>query len=193
MNEETNSKFDDELMAAAAKLSTEVAPERDLWPDIEQAILRPATPSRTVWGSVWARAAAVLLLIGGSSGVTYLAVTEDANPVSPIAEGPVLIFEPASAQFGTLYNMSPDYQDARRSLASMIDDELSRLKPEEREEVERNIAVIHKAIDDINQALSQDPDNELLQKLLLNSYQEEIDLMWRVDSIANAAMRRGDI
>lgn len=193
MNEENDRNFDDELMAAAAKLSTEVTPDRDLWPGIQQAISKPAKPSPTVWNSIWAQAAAVLLLIGGSSAVTYLAVTEDADPVSPVADGPALVFEPVSARFGSRYHLGPDYQDARRSLAAMIGDELTRLTPEERAEVEKNIEVIRKAIDDINEALAAEPDNELLQKLLLNTYREELDLMMRVDSITSAAMRRGDI
>ena len=33
-----NDITDDKLMAAAATLPTEIAPERDLWPDIEAAI-----------------------------------------------------------------------------------------------------------------------------------------------------------
>ncbi len=193
MNEENNRNFDNELMAAAAKLSTEVTPDRDLWPGIEHAITRPAIPARTAWNSVWAQAAAVVLLVAGSSGVTYLAVTEDGSPVSPVAEGPELIFEQASAQFGSMYNLGPDYQDARRSLAVKIDEELTRLTAEERAEVEKNIEVIRKAIEDINVALAAEPNNELLQKLLLNTYREELDLMLRVDSITSAAMRRGDI
>ena len=193
MNEISDKNFDDELMAAAAELATEVTPERNLWPGIEQAISQPAIPSRTVWNSVWAQAAAVLLLVGGSSGVTYLALTNDADTVSPVTEGPTLVFESASANFGSMYHLGPDYQDARRSLAVTVDEELSRLAPEERAEVQKNIDLIRTAIEDINEALAAEPDNELLQKLLLDTYREELNLMMRVDNITGAAMRRGDI
>ncbi len=193
MNESDNKNFDDELMATAAGLATDVTPDRDLWPGIEQAISQPAKPARTVWNNVWAQAAAVLLLVGGSSGVTYLAVTEDANPSSPVAGGPTLVFEPVSGSFGSMYNLGPEYQDARRSLEAKVDQELSRLTPEEREAVQKNIEVIRSAIRDINRALAEEPDNTLLQKLLLSAYREELDLMMRVDGITSAAMRRGDI
>jgi hypothetical protein len=198
MNDTDLKNFDDELMAAAAELTTEVAPGRDLWPGIEQAISMPAKPGRTMWNSVWAQAAAVLLLVGGSSGVTYLAMTENMNPdlpVLPVANSPspVLRFEPVSASFGGLYHLGPDYQDARRGLSATVDDELSRLTPEERDEVRKNIDVIRKAIDDINTALVREPDNALLQKLLISTYREELDLMMRVNGITSAAMRRGDI
>ncbi len=193
MNETDNKNFDDELMAAAAELATEVTPERDLWPGIEQAISQPAKPARTVWNSVWAQAAAVLLLVSGSSGVTYLAMTDGAETSPVAANGPALIFEPVAGSFGSMYHLGPDYQDARRSLAAKVDEELSRLTPEERTEVQRNIAVIRTAIEDINKALAEEPDNALLQKLLLSTYREELDLMIRVDGITSAAMRRGDI
>ena len=193
MNETDNNDFDDELMAAAAELRTEVTPERDLWPGIEQVIAQPASPKRTVWNSVWAQAAAVLLLVGGSSGVTYLAMTDNGQTVPNVAGGPTLVFEPVSGSFGSMYNLGPDYQDARRSLAAKVDDELIRLTPEEREAVQKNIDVIRVAIEDINRALAEEPDNALLQKLLLSTYREELSLMMRVDGITSAAMRRGDI
>ena len=193
MNETDDKNFDDELMAAAADLNTEVSPERDLWPGIGQAISQTAKPARTVWNSVWAQAAAVLLLVGGSSGVTYLAMTKDANVLSLVAGEPALVFEPVSGSFGSMYNLGPDYQDARRSLAAKLDEELSRLTPEERDNVQKNIEVIRTAIDDINLALTEEPDNALLQKLLISTYREELDLMIRVDGIMSAAMRRGDI
>jgi hypothetical protein len=193
MNETDDKNFDDELMAAAADLNTEVSPGRNLWPGIEQAISQPAKPARSVWNSVWAQAAAVLLLVGGSSGVTYLVITKDANVLSPVAAGPALVFESVSGSFGSMYNLGPDYQDARRSLAAKLDQELGRLAPEERDNVQKNIEIIRAAIDDINLALAEEPDNALLQKLLISTYREELDLMIRVDGITSAAMRRGDI
>jgi hypothetical protein len=193
MNEYSDKNFDDELMAAAAELATEVRPERDLWPGIEQTISQPAIPARTVWNNVWAQAAAVLLLVGGSSGVTYLAMTDGAESVSPVAEGPTLIFESASASFGSMYHLGPDYQDARRSLAVKVNEEMNRLSAEERADVQKNIDFIRTAIEDINEALAAEPDNELLQKLLLDTYRDELNLMIRVDEITSAAMRRGDI
>ena len=193
MNETDNKNFDDELMAAAAGLRTEVTPERDLWPGIEQVIAQPATPGRNVWNSVWAQAAAVLLLVGGSSGVTYLVMTDNAQTVPGVTNGTTLVFEPVSGSFGSMYNLGPDYQDARRSLAAKVDDELNRLSPEEREAVQKNIDVIRAAIEEINKALAEEPDNALLQKLLLSTYREELSLMMRVDGITRAAMRRGDI
>jgi hypothetical protein len=193
MNDIDDKNFDDKLMAAAAGLATEVKPGRDLWPGIQQAISKPARPARTVWNSVWAQAAAVLLLVGGSSGVTYLAVTENNNMTTPAAGGPTLVFESASGSFGSQYNLGPAYLDAQRDLAGRLDDELNELAPEVRETVVTNIKAIRTAIADINAALAEDPDNVLLQELLLSTYREELTLMKQISGINLSAMRRGDI
>ncbi|MFQ5982637.1 MAG: hypothetical protein ACE5KS_04600 [Woeseiaceae bacterium] len=186
MNE--NQSFDDKLMQAARALETEVAPERDLWPEIESSIARPLRPR---WNTVFAQAAAVVLLVGASSGLTYLAMKGNTSTVSPVATTEGLIVEQAS--FGSHYMLGPDYRDARASLRAQLDEQLERLSPEARAEVENNLQVIRQAIDEINSKLAEEPDNGLLQDLLLRTYREELSLMMKVDGIANAVMYRTDI
>lgn len=197
MNDQTDNKFDDDVMAAAAKLATGVKPERDLWPGIEQAIKQPvqdARPQRSAWNTVWAQAAAVILLVGGSSGVTYLTMSSSDDSISPVANGgQALVFEPVSGSFGSQYHLGPDYVDAKRGLEENLSEQLDRLPEETREAVQANIETIRLAIEDINKALAKEPDNVLLQKLLLSTYREELALMKHVDGIASSAMYRGDI
>ena len=64
-------KSDDKLMMAARGLATEVAPERDLWPGVEEAIQTQKQPQRSRMPPMLAQAAAVVMLIGASSMVTY--------------------------------------------------------------------------------------------------------------------------
>jgi hypothetical protein len=193
MNETDNNRFDDELMARAARLNAPVKPGRDLWPYIERAIKAPARPNRPAWNGAWAQAAAVVLLVAGSSGITYLAVNDGGDPIVPVVETQPLVFSPVSGSFGSQYNLGPDYQDARRDLAARIDDKLEHLAPETREDVVANLESIRKAIEDINKALAEEPDSVLLQELLLDTYRDELSLMSKVDVITRAAMRRGDI
>ena len=193
MNDRDENATEAELMAKAARLPTSVTPERDLWPGIEQAITAPPR-ERSLWNGVWAQAAAIVLLVGGSSGLTYLAMTGDEDPTVPDAAGTAqLTFEPVSGSFGSQYNLGPDYQDARRVVSSNLDEQLEQLSPEARDAVRRNMATIRQAIDDINVALAEDPDNVLLQQLLIDTYLDELALMRQVDGISNAAMYREDI
>lgn len=181
-------------MAKAAKLSTSASPARDLWPGIEQAINKPAVPVRTGWHAGWVQAAAVVLLIAGSSGLTYFTMRgERQSTLSPVVQTQALMVEPASASFGSRYNLGPGYLDARRTLSSSLDEHLARLSPEARAAVRESIKTIQDAIRDINNALVEDPGSTLLQELLINAYRDELSVMKQVDGIADAAMYREDI
>ena len=194
MSDRDETKIEDELMAMAAGLPTDVKPERDLWPGIEQAISSSPGRERSLWNTVWAQAAAVVLLVGGSSGLTYIAMQGGEDATVPMVAGTTqLVFEPVDASFGSQYTLGPDYVDARRVLTGNLDEELNRLSPEAREEVLTNMQTIREAIDDINRALADDPDNVLLQRMLLNTYRDELSLMMQIDGITREVMNRGDI
>ena len=176
--------FDDKLDRAARQLATEITPERDLWPGIEQAIRTPRR--QTPW---LAQAAAVVLLIGASSGITYLAVKDGGGPVVGVA--PDLIFERAA--FGGEYHLGPGFQAARNSLRAQLDAELGQLSPETQADIQANLDVIHAAIVEINNALAEEPDNVLLQQKLLRAYREELALLRRVGGLTRSVMIRNDI
>ncbi len=189
MNENDDDKFDDELMARAGNLAKDIQPDRDLWPDIAQAIAAPATV--LPWSRYIAQAAVVVLMVGGSSGLTYLAVTDD-NRTMPL-QATSLVFEPVSGSFGSQYTLGPGFQDARSVLESRLEGEMETLSPESREVVNSNLSTIRAAIAEINRALADDPDSMLLQKLLVSSYQEELTVMRKINRITSTVMFREDM
>jgi hypothetical protein len=180
---------EDKLTRAASQLAKEISPDRDLWPEIEAAI---TAPRRRRWTPAFAQAAAVVLLVGASSGVTYLATRGDHVTAVPVPV-PVPGYEYSRAAFGTDYTLGPSYQDAYADLASTLDKQLAKLSPEERDDVERTLAVIREAIGDINAALALDPDNAYLQELLQKTYREELTVMRRVGGLTRNVMLRNDI
>lgn len=193
MNGTDENDFDEEIMDRAAQLATSIRPGRDLWPGIARAIAAPAIQKRPLWNVAWAQAAAVVLLVAGSSMLTYLVTTRGEVATVPRAvESPVLVFEPVSGSFGSQYNLGPDFQDARRTLADRLEAELERMSPEAREAVLTNVETIRNAIEDLNKALAREPDNVLLQELLINTYRDELSLMRQVDGISMAAAQRYD-
>ncbi len=177
---------DDKLSRAARQLATGISPERDLWPGIVDAI---AAPKPRRWTPMFAQAAAVLLLVGASSAITYVAVKEDAQPTVMVA--PDLIFEQAS--FGNRYSLGPGFQDARNALVAEFEVELERLPPETREDVQANLELIQSAILEINEALEQEPGNAQLQARLLRAYLDELEMLRRVGGLTRDVMRRNDI
>lgn len=190
----TGKPANDALMAAAAALPKDISPGRDLWPGIEKALVRnkPWVEPRNRHG-MFAQAAAVLLMIGASSGLTYLAVKDGSSPVSPVVTGVERVFEPVSGSFGSRYTLGPDFLEARNALAERLEGEMQKLSPESRAVVQKSLDSIHEAIVEINQALAEEPDNVLLQDLLLRTYHEEVALMQQVGGIRNSAMNRTDI
>lgn len=193
MNEQDYNEAAERLMQKAAELPRDIHPERDLWADIEAGIDAPA-PSMLPWRRYLAQAAAVLLLVGGSSGLTYLALGGDARRVSPVVQAgeQALPLNANVANFGEQYTLGPDFQDARRDLEGRLERELDRLSPSARSDVEANMQTIRTAINEISAALSEEPDNVLLQELLLSTYQEELSLMRKVNGITSTVMLRED-
>lgn len=176
----------DELIAMAGALKAEISPERDLWPGISEGIARPR---RSRWTPILAQAAAVVLLVGASSSVTYLAVSKDKDPFA--SASPQLTVEPVA--FAQRSALGPKYQQARIDMTSQYELELAKLDEDTRAEVEKNLKVIHGAIDEINKALAGDPENVLLQEFLLNAYQDEFRLMNRIGGLTQQVMSRTDI
>lgn len=176
----------DKYVAAGSRLATEIAPERDLWPGIAEGIARRR---RSRWMPVFAQAAAVVLLIGASSGLTFLAMKDGQQPAQVIT--PDLLFEPTA--FSSGYALGPEYLEARNDVAAQLDEELARLAPEVRADVEKNLQLIRNAIAEINTALEEEPTNVLLQQLLLSAYQDELAVMHQVGGLTNRVLSRKDI
>ena len=186
---------DDKLMMAARGLATEVAPERDLWPGVEEAIQTQKQPQRSRMPPMLAQAAAVVMLIGASSMVTYSLIKyDDANtaPQSVVRVEPTnLVFEQAA--FGADQTFDSVFGRASGNVAANLNRGLENLSPETRADVERNLAVIRQAITDISQALEDEPNNAFLQELLVEAYGNELALMNRVGTMTQRVTARKDI
>lgn len=181
----------DKMMVAAGQLATEIAPSRDLWPGIEAAITAPRVQRRTPW---FAQAAAVFLLVGASSMVTYsvLKYDEASAPQTAVKVIPTnMMFERTA--FGGEHTLQSVYRRAAGNVESSLMRELANLSPEDREEVKRNLAVIRQAISDISQALEKEPNNAFLRDLLIETYRNELTLMNRIGSMTQRVMARKDI
>ena len=190
-----DNKSDDKLMMAARGLATEVAPERDLWPGVEEAIQTQKQPQRSRMPPMLAQAAAVVMLIGASSMVTYSLIKyDDANtaPQSVVRVEPTnLVFEQAA--FGADQTFDSVFGRASGNVAANLNRGLENLSPETRADVERNLAVIRQAITDISQALEDEPNNAFLQELLVEAYGNELALMNRVGTMTQRVTARKDI
>jgi hypothetical protein len=151
------------LDARLGKLPRDIVPPRYLWPSIEREIERQ--PLRTPQMVLAAAAAVAALMIAGAVVWAVL----HARVVTPAAEAPSVAMnldEPHDA----------GYLAARADLVDTFKQRLAMLEPATRAKIEANLAMIHKARDDIRKSLAADPDSPVLEQLLESAWHDEFDL-----------------
>jgi predicted anti-sigma-YlaC factor YlaD len=158
--------------AETAGLPRLVAPAADLWPGIH-ARIKPAASRvrhRTIPG--WLLAAAAVLLVAVSSGVTVLLVRQ---PSAGVAIQP-------SGGLGTL---EVQYASATAELATVLERARPRLAPATVATIERNLAVIDSALAESRRALAGDPGNATLERLVIGAWRQKMDLLRRATALSS--------
>jgi len=196
------SEFDktgrDPLDQALASLPEDVAPERDLWPQIRAEIAKtpiaaPASPVQ----SNWFRLAAAVLLVLATSFVTYYvtrqSMQQQVAQVTPeAAPAPQLTGQPASFTFGR-ERLGAGYMNARAELDKRFQERLATLPAADRAKVQKNLEDLRHAADEISATLKQHPSDPLLQDLLMSTYQSELQLLANVSDLPTAGSMRTDL
>jgi hypothetical protein len=190
----------DPLDQALASLPEDVAPERDLWPQIraeieKTPIVAPAPASRVQ--SQWFRLAATVLLVLATSLVTYYVTRQSMQPqmvqTAPEAlPAPEVISQPAGFSFGH-EQLGAGYRNARAELDKSFQQRIAALPPADRTKVERNLADLRRAADEISATLAKNPSDPLLQDLLMSTYQSELQLLANVSELPTAGSMRTDL
>jgi hypothetical protein len=194
---ESNQTGRDPLDEALASLPESVAPQRDLWPQIraeieKTPIVAPASPVQ----STWFRLAAAVLLVLATSFVTYYVTRQSlqeqvATNVEAVP-APVIAAQPASFSFGR-DRLGAGYENARAELDKRFQTSLAALPPADRAKVEKNLADLRHAADEISATLAQHPSDPLLQDLLMSTYQSELQLLANVSDLPTAGSMRTDL
>jgi hypothetical protein len=161
-----------------------VEPPRDLWPGIESALRAertsasaPAAPVRRPVRWQWlasAAAVAAALVLGvliGRHGPASVPGTG-----TPIASGP--------SALTVAYVTDPRYVRERARLLQTYQARLATLPPATRAKVAASLDTIDRSLRQIQDALGHDPSNPLLQELLVDTYQQEMQVLTTVDESA---------
>jgi hypothetical protein len=199
MNESTKSGRDP-LDQALASLPEDVTPERDLWPQIRAEIAKtpivaPGSERRTQ--STWFRLAAAVVLMLATSYVTYYVTRQSmreqvAQTTPETVPGPQVSGQPASFSFGSEH-LGAGYLNARAELDKRFQERLATLPAADRAKVEKNLADLRRAADEISATLKQHPSDPLLQDLLMSTYQSELQLLANVSDLPTAGSMRTDL
>ncbi len=144
-------------------LRREIAPAADLWAGIAPRL----TPQvRRLSVPIWRLAAAAVLLIAASSAVTVALIRRPRPEVTVGFASTEARYEQAAFEVAGLY------QQARDSLA-----------PETRLVLERNLAVIERALGEARAALRTEPTNRAIEAMVVAAYQRKIAFLERAASL----------
>jgi hypothetical protein len=161
------------LLAQAGALPEQMPLPRDLWPGIAERLgdrsalahfpsfaRRPAA-----WGSL---AAAAVVVLAVASMLRQGRVT----PPGPAATG-----TPVAVKAESLDPAEQEYQRATSELMSALSKQREALAPETQKAVDDNLRVIDGALRDLRVALSKDPGNQKLNKMLVATHQKKVDML----------------
>jgi len=182
---------EDPLLAKTAELPKEVAPPRDLWPAIAARIAeageRPAKPAFR-----WPLALAAGFLVASVSALLTWSLTRDPQQAGPavIAEAPATGDGFVPVNYGPNSGLTAAELAARDALLGEFRTAFATLKPETREAIARNLAVMQAAADEIDAALAKDPASGMLRGMLAGTYKQELQLYSHVVTARDGLTRR---
>ena len=163
------------ILAQARALPRELAPSRDLWGGVAQRIEAARRGPATWWLGLAAAA-----LVGLS--VSLLHQNEPATVPVPVTVTPASL----TLEGNTLGAAEQEYERAANELLAALQDRRQSLSPQTLADVEKNLAVIDQALNEVRAALGRDPGNKDLTRMLVSAHRKRVDTLRRVVRLSAA-------
>lgn len=175
------------LLAHAASLPRSLAPERDLWPDIERRIER-----RRGWWAVLGWAPRLALASAATVLIGLVAVPwRTAGPIESAAipaTGARSLGArsvPVAASSGTegdllLADAERQYEAAANALLEALQRRRGSMDPADFDRLQANLEVIDRALGEVRQALATSPASPELNRMLVATHRKKVDVLRRV-------------
>jgi AcrR family transcriptional regulator len=167
----TNTPESKRRVHAVSELPRDVAPDRDLWPQIHARL----APRRRSWTLPVSLAASLLIAALGFVIGLHVRGTAPAQVAS----------QDAGALIRTAL-LSPAYQSERKQLLDALPGKLKRLPPDAQQRVRDSLLAVQTAMRNIELELGRDAGNALLQELFISTCQEEVRVLTAVDAIGGS-------
>ena len=195
MNDPAHSK-----VSRLRDLPREIPPPHDGWPQLEAKLRESGVPQSDAgagWRSAeeparrWRPRTLHVAALAALLAAVVVGISIDRWVLSP-APAPT----PAVAARGSgaadrgvpvSYITDPRYLRERAALLRSLDARLARLPPPSRKRVLDSLATIEQSIRDIQQALGREPGNALLQELLIDTCQNEMQLLSTVQEASGGS------
>jgi hypothetical protein len=182
---------EDPLLAKAAELPKDVEPSRDLWPGIAA---RLGEAPREAAGKAfrWPMALAAGFLVASVSALLTWSLMRAPEPAvvakTPTVQAPVADIVPVS--YGPNSGLTAQELMARDELVVRFREKFTTLRPETRDAIVKNLAIMQTAADQIDAALAKDPASGMLKGMLVGTYKQELQLYSTVVTSSGGHTRR---
>ena len=182
---------EDPLLAKAAELPKEVEPQRDLWPGIA-ARLGEAPRRAEPRGSRWPMALAAGVLVASVSALLTWSLVRAPDPATQ-PQAVATDYQAADivpVSYGPNSGLTAQELVARDELVVRFRQKFTTLRPETRDAIVKNLAIMQAAADEIDAALAKDPASGMLKGMLVGTYKQELQLYSTVVTSSDGTTRR---
>ena len=182
---------EDPLLAKAGELAKEIEPARDLWPGIE-ARLGEAPRTADSRGFRWPMALAAGFVVASVSALLTWSLMRSPDPVTPttVAGTTAPMAEIVPVNYGPNSGLTAQELKARDELVVRFREKFATLRPETRDAIVKNLAIMQTAADEIDAALAKDPASRMLKGMLVGTYKQELQLYSTVVTSSDGLTRR---
>ena len=182
---------EDPLLAKAAELPKEIEPAHDLWPGIAARLAEAPRESR-LRSFGWPAALAAGFVVASVSALLTWGLLRDSGPAVRV---PVVASQTQDAaivpvNYGPNSGITAKELVVRDELLAQFREKFGQLKPETREAIVKNLAVMQTAADQIDAALAKDPASGMLKGFLVGTYKQELQLYSSVVTAGDGLARR---
>jgi hypothetical protein len=179
------------------ELPRDIAPPRDGWPALEARLRESGMPGSQDFAARragrtrrWRPQLTGIAAVAAVLAAVVVGVSIDRWILSPAGTSSQRIAAPGAESAGrglaVAYISDPRYQREREALLRSLNARLAKLPPPTRQKVLQSLATIHQSMRQIQQALGREPGNALLQELLINTYQNEMQVLSTVQEASGA-------
>ncbi len=184
-----------------SELPREISPPHDGWPALEARLREsgrqqadvdapqsgnaaPARYRRPQLMRIVSLAAVLAAVLVGVSIDRWIL-----SPGHPIPSGVTIPHagSPGGGGMTVAYVTDPRYLRERAQLLRTLNARLAKLPPPTRQKVIQSLTTIHQSMQQIQQALGREPGNALLQELLIDTYQDEMQVLSTVQEASGGA------
>ncbi len=182
---------EDPLLAKASELPQELEPPHDLWPGIA-ARLGETPRESAAHGFRWPVALAAGFLVASVSALLTWSLLRAPDPAAlpqvAVTGTPAADIVPVN--YGPNSGLTAQELVARDQLVVRFREKFVMLRPETRDAIVKNLAIMQTAADQIDAALARDPASGMLKGMLVGTYKQELQLYSTVVTANDGFTRR---